>query len=62
MGFHLLKETQFWSLGGGKIRHLLTDSDTSPLTAVEAGDGHSPAVKAKSKVSRLSTTAELAAI
>ena len=47
-------------LGEEKLRHLLTD--TSPRTAVEAGDGHFPAVKAKRKVSRLSTAAELAAI
>jgi hypothetical protein len=56
----LRAEAQFWSLGEEKLRHLLTD--TSPRTAVEAGDGHFPAVKAKRKVSRLSTAAELAAI
>ncbi len=54
-----LAEAQFWSLGEEKLRHLLTD--TSRRTAEEAGDGRFPAVKAKRKVSKLSTTAELAA-
>ncbi len=53
-------EAQFWSLGEAKLKHLL--QDTSPRTAVEAGDGHFPAVKAKRKVSRLSSASELAAI
>jgi hypothetical protein len=56
----LRAEAQFWSLGEAKLKHLL--QDTSPRTAVEAGDGHFPAVKAKRKVSRLSSASELAAI
>ena len=56
----LRTEAQFWTLGDGKLRHLL--QDTSPRTAVEAGDGHFPAVTAKRKVSRLSSASELAAI
>ncbi len=56
----LRAEAQFWSLGEAKLKHLL--QDTSPRTAVEAGDGHIPAVKAKRKVSRLSSAVELAAI
>jgi hypothetical protein len=56
----LRAEAQFWTLGEGKLRHLL--QDTSPRTAVEAGDGYFPAVKAKTKVSRLSSASELAAI
>jgi hypothetical protein len=43
----LRAEAQFWSLGEVKLKHLL--QDTSPRTAVEAGDGHFPAVKAKRK-------------
>jgi hypothetical protein len=54
------RECYMLSLGEGKLRHLL--QDTSPRTAVEAGDGHFPAVKAKSQVSRLSSASELAAI
>ncbi len=53
-------EAQFWSLGEDKLSHLLTY--TSPLTAVEAGDGNFPTVKAKRKTSRLSSLRELAAI
>ncbi len=56
----LRAEAQFWCLGEAKLKHLL--QDTSPRTAVEEGDGHLPAVKAKRKVSRLSTASELAAI
>jgi len=56
----LRAEAQFWSLGETKLKHLL--QDTSPQTAVEAGDGHFPAVKAKRKVSRLSSASELAAM
>ncbi len=56
----LRAEAQFWSLGADKLRHLL--ADTSPLTAVEAGDGHFPAVQAKRKVTRLRSPRELAAI
>jgi len=56
----LRAEAQFWSLGADKLRHLF--ADTSPLTAVEAGNGHFPAVQAKRKVSRLSSPRELAAI
>jgi hypothetical protein len=56
----LRAETQFWSLGTDKLRHLL--ADTPPLIAVEAGDGHFPEVQAKRKVSRLSSPRELAAI
>ncbi len=56
----LRAEAQFWSLGANKLSHLFTD--TSPLTAVAAGDGHFPAVQAKRKVSRLSSLRELAAI
>jgi hypothetical protein len=56
----LRAEAQFWGLGEAKLKHLL--QDTSPRTAVEAGDGHFPAVKAKRKISRLSTASELAAI
>ncbi len=58
---HLLwAKAQFWSLGSERLCHLLTD--TSPPTAVEAGDGHFPAVQAKRKVSRLSSPRETAAI
>jgi hypothetical protein len=56
----LRAEAQFWSLGADKLHHLL--ADTSPLTAVEAGDGHFPAVQAKRKASRLSSPRELAAL
>ena len=56
----LQAEAQFWGLGEERLRHLLTD--TSQRTAVEEGNGHFPGVKAKRKVSRLSSTAELAAI
>ena len=56
----LLAELQFLSLGEEKLCQFLTD--TSPRTAVEAGDWHFPVVKAKRKVSRLSTVVELTAI
>jgi hypothetical protein len=56
----LRAEAQFWSLGEAKLKHLL--QDTSPRTAVEAGDGHFPAVKAKRKVSLLNSASELPAI
>lgn len=56
----LRSEKQFASLGEGRLRELL--HDTSPMTAVEAGDGHFPAVRAKRRAARLSSTEELAAI
>jgi hypothetical protein len=56
----LRSEKQFANLGEGRLRELL--HDTSPMTAVEAGDGHFPAVRAKRRATRLSSTEELAAI
>ena len=56
----LAAEAQFWRLGDIRMRHVL--HDISPQTPVERGDGHFPAVRAKGKTTRLSSTAELAAI
>jgi hypothetical protein len=50
----------FWNLGEAKMKHLL--DDLSLQTAVEAGDGHFPAVVPHRREGRLSTPAQLAAI
>ena len=56
----LSAEAMFWSLGEAKMKHLL--DDLSLQTAVEAGDGHFPAVVPHRREGRLSTPAQLAAI
>ena len=56
----LRDEPQFCALGEKKVTALLKDS--SPRTAVEDGDGHFPAVHAKRKWTRLSSSKDLAAI
>ena len=56
----LSAEAMFWSLGEAKMKQLL--DDLSLQTAVEAGDGHFPAVVPHRREGRLSTPAQLAAI
>jgi hypothetical protein len=56
----LRAETNFWSLGVEKMRHL--HSDTSHTTAVEKEDRHFPAVQAKRKTCRRSSMEAFAAI
>jgi integrase len=53
-------EPAFWQLGETKMRHVLMDA--SVQTAVEAGDGHFPAVLPHRREGRLSSPAQLAAI
>ena len=56
----LRDKSQLWALGEKTVTALL--KDTSSHTAVENGDGHFPAVYAKRKWTRLSSSKELAAI
>ena len=56
----LRDKSHFWALGEKTVTALL--KDTSSHTAVENGDGHFPAVYAKRKWTRLSSSKELAAI
>ena len=56
----LAAEAMFWSLGNPVMQHLLDDLSTR--TAVEAGDGHFPAVIPHRRGNRLSTPAQLTAI
>ena len=53
-------EAEFWRQGETKMRHLL--DDISQQTAVEAGDGHFPAVVPHGRTGRLATPQQLTAI
>lgn len=56
----LAAEAQFSRLGEARMHHVL--DDISQQTPVERGDGHLPAVRAKGKTGRLSSSRQLADI
>ena len=56
----LRAEAQFWREGEVKTAHLL--DDPSPMTAVEAGDGHFPGVLPRGGSGRFSSSQQLVAV